>query len=267
MDDEKENLLEEVLQLAVHEPAYRPQFYAVLMTSQVYIIGQANEATDDGDGEELLEAGSNIQIQHLESPDGSTVVPFFSSLDVLEKSVAEDVPYLQIAARALFEITEGETLHLNPMSNCGKEFSAQEVARLLAGGSGMGGLTEMIEVDTQVTLGQPANYPYKMVDSLTLLFSKYREIKKAYLALMHDDFSEGEPRLIVGVEAEGNVDGIMRLAAEVAAAVVPDGKEVGLYVLGGDDGGISGYLRSETRPFYERKWGTRLWSRLGYGRA
>lgn len=264
MDDDTENVLEEVLQLAVHEPAYRPQFYDVLMRAQVYIIGEMADA--DGGGREL-EAGSRIQIQHLEAPDGSTVVPFFSSIEVLEKSVADDVPYLQISVRALFEITEGENLHLNPMSNCGKAFSVKEVARLLDGGSGMGGTSQRVALDTPVTLGQPANYPYKMVDSLTLLFAQHMAIKKAYLALMHDDFSSYEPRLIVGVEAEGDVDATMRLAAEVAAAAVPDGDSVGMYVLGEDDGGISRYLRSETKPFYERKWGARLWSWLGSRRA
>lgn len=266
MDDEKENLLEEMLQLAASEPAYRPQFYQVLMNSEVYIIGETNRAGSKSGLERVMVAGSRLNIQHLEAPDGSTVVPFFSSMDVLLKSVADEVPCLQIAVRNLFAVTEGETLHLNPMSNCGKEFIPEEVADLLAGGSGIGCATQMIELDTQVTLGQPAQYPYKLVDSLTLLFAKYGSVKRAYLALMKDSFAQTQPRLIVGVEAKGDVENIMRMAAEVATAVAPEGEPVGLYRIGADDGGISEYLVNETTPFYERSWGARLWSKLG-GRA
>src|SRR5690554_7899974 len=71
-----ENKLEEILRLAADEPAHRPQFCEVLLSSQVFLLGTTG--VPGTDGEVNLEAGSKIQIQHWEKADGSPVIPFFS---------------------------------------------------------------------------------------------------------------------------------------------------------------------------------------------
>src|SRR5690554_4353683 len=68
-----ENKLEEILRLAADEPAHRPQFCEVLLSSQVFLLGTTG--VPGTDGEVNLEAGSKIQIQHWEKADGSPVIP------------------------------------------------------------------------------------------------------------------------------------------------------------------------------------------------
>ncbi|RUO29722.1 endopeptidase IV [Aliidiomarina sedimenti] len=265
MEITEENKLEEILRLAAGEPAHRPQFCEVLLSSKVFVLGTTAEA--DTDGEVYLEAGSKIQIKHWEKADASPVIPFFSSLEVLQKSIEREESFLALPARSLFEMTEGARLVLNPMSEYGKEFSPEEVAQLLSIGISRAPSPRVVEKETKVLLGQPSNYPSRMVDSLTQLLAKHSNVKKAYLALMHDTSVDERPHLIVGIEAEGGSEKVMREAGNVAGDTAPDGEPVDLYPVHENEQGVSDYFINQTKPFYERKWGSRLRSWLGSGRA
>src|SRR5690606_41966409 len=109
-----------MLRLAAEEPAHRPAFCEVLMDSQVFLLGTTG--APGVDGVVNLEAGDNIQIKNWQKPDGSPVIPFFSSLEVLKKSIEAEESYLVLSVRSLFEMTLGATLVLNHRSDYGKEF-------------------------------------------------------------------------------------------------------------------------------------------------
>lgn len=265
MEITKENKLEEILRLAADEPAHRPQFYEVLLNSDVFVLGTAG--APDVDGELNLEAGQEVQIQSWEKADGSPVIPFFSSLEVLQKSISSEESYLALPLRSLFEMTKGATLFLNPKSNYGKEFLPDEVVHLLSTGVGQAPVQRVVEKETRVLLGQPSNYPSKMVDSLTQLFAKRNNVTKAYLALMHDTSIDERPHLIVGIEADGDIERVMREAGSVATDTAPQGEPVDLYRISENDSGLSQYFINETNPFYEKKWGSKLKSWLGVGKA
>lgn len=254
----EENKLEEILRLAADEPAHRPEFCEVLLASSIYVLGHTGMTESDEEEEVNLEAGSNIQIQHWEKPDGSPVIPFFSSLEVLQKSIKSEDSYIALPARSLFEMTVGAELFLNPKSDYGKEFIAEEVQHLLSTGISQAPSQRVVEKETKVLLGQPSNYPAKMIDSLTQLFSKNSDVKAAYLALMHDTSVDEKPHLIVGVEAEGEVEKLMREAGNVAGDTGPEGEPVDLYRVNQNDSGLSQYFITETKPFYEKSWGGKL---------
>jgi hypothetical protein len=260
-----ENKLEEILRLAADEPAHRPQFCEVLLSSQVFLLGTTG--VPGTDGEVNLEAGSKIQIQHWEKADGSPVIPFFSSLEVLQKSINSEESYLALPVRSLFEMTQGATLFLNPKSDYGKEFVPEEVAHLLSIGISQAPSQRVVEKETKVLLGQPSNYPSKMVDSLTQLLAKHSNVKRAYLALMHDASVDEKPHLIVGIEADGDIERVMREAGNVAGDTAPEGEPVDLYRVNENDSGLSQYFINQTKPFYEKKWGSKLKSWFGVGKA
>lgn len=265
MDITQENTLEEILRLAAKEPAHRPQFCEVLLSSQVFLLGTTNEHGNDE--RVTLEAGTQVQIQHWEKSDGTAVIPFFSSLEVLQKSIESEQSYLELPARSLFEITQGATLFLNPRSDYGKEFVPEEVAHLLSIGLSQVPSNRVVEKETKVLLGQPSNYPSKMVDSITQLLSKHSNVKRAFLALMHDTSLDEKPHLVVGIEAEGNIEKVIREVGNVAADTAPDGEPVDLYRVTENEPGVSDYLINQTKPFYERKWGSKLRAWIGVGRS
>jgi len=252
----EENKLEEILKLAAGEPAHRPQFCEVLLNSKVFLLGTAGGS--GADGEMNLEAGSKIQLQHWEKADGSPVIPFFSSLEVLQESIDSEESYLALPALSLFEMTQGATLFLNPKSDYGKEFIPEEIAHLLSIGITQAPSQRVVEKETNVLLGQPSSYPSEMVDSLTQLLAKHSNVKKAYLALMHDTSVDEKPHLIVGIEADGDIEKVMREAGSVAGDTVPKGEPVDLYRVKDNESGVSEYLINQTEPFYEKRWGSKL---------
>lgn len=261
---EDETHLEELLRLAAKEPAHRPEFYQVLLESDVYVLGTAGSGPE---GPVTLAEGSTIELQNWESADGTPVLPFFSSLKTLQQAIEVEASYLQLPARALFEMTPGATLFLNPKAPYGKEFLPSEVQSLLADGLSRAPQQRIAEKETRVLLGQPAEYPAQMIDSLTQLFAKHPNVKRGYVALMHDASLDEKPHLIVGIEASDDVERVIAEAGEVAADTAPEGEPVDLLRVQTGDSGVSRYLLEETKPFYERRWGARLRALLGSGRA
>jgi hypothetical protein len=250
MEIEQENLLEKLLRQAADEPAHRPDFYKVLLGSDIYALGSAGGA---GEGEMNLAAGSKVEIVNWEKQDGASVIPFFSSLQVLQKSIETEQSYLMLPAKSLFEMTLGANLFLNPKSLYGKEFLPEEVRQLLSDGVSGKPVTRIVEKETRILIGQPADYPLKMIDSLTKLLSRHGNVKRAFIELMHDTSVDEKPHLIVGIEADGNVELVMSEAGSVARDTAPDGEAVDFFRISGDDTGLSSYFLNESQPFYERK--------------
>lgn len=263
MDAQQENTLEKSLRLAADEPAYRPDFFRTLLSSTIYVLGTAGAE----EGNVTLEAGSKIAILRWEKQDGTPVIPFFSSLATLQNSIDGEQPYLELSARSLFEMTLGTHLFLNPKAPFGKELFPEEVQHLLSEGIGQKVIERTLQKETKVLLGQPAKYPSEMVDSLTQLLAKHHNVKRAFLALMHDASIDEHPHLVVGIEVDGDFELVLREAGSVAGDTAPDGEPVDLYRISEDESGLSRYFLTQTDPFYERKWGSKLRSFFGFGKA
>ncbi|MEG3134025.1 enhanced serine sensitivity protein SseB [Rouxiella sp. T17] len=261
-----ENELERLLKLSVTQAAYRPAFYQTLLESTVWVLGDAGQqfAGQDATGAEKI-AGSELNLLHWEKQDGSSIIPFFSSVEVLERAAAgeseDEQSFVALPARVLFEMTQGEELFLNPKSEYGKEFYPSEITLLLNTG-GLAAPTELVlDAESQLLIGQPEEYPSAMVDALTTLFSQKKPVRRAFLALIHDKSVDPEPNLLVGIEADGSeseVDALIREAGNVASETSPDDKPVDFCVVNEKERGLSHYLVSHTQPFYQRKWGSWL---------
>src|SRR5262245_59759236 len=94
----EETALEAALRLAASDPAARPDFYRLLLESEVFVIGATAHKKE---GARTLDAGEKIGIQNWTRKDGSSVVPFFTSLDALQRAISEPADYLKLDARAL----------------------------------------------------------------------------------------------------------------------------------------------------------------------
>lgn len=264
MESTAENALEIALRQAASEPAARPEFLRLLLESQIFILGHSDAA---GDGDSPLPAGSNLAIVHWTREDGSQAIPFFSSLPTLQRSIEGEQPYIMLSARALFELTQGAALFLNPRSDYGKEFFPEEISALLETGSSQRPKRRLVEKERRVLLAQPQDYPAEMVSSLTLLLAKHARVKAAYLALMHEPGATPEQSLVIGIEGEGDLDAALQEAGMVAGDTAPRDVPVDITRVQPGDPGFSEYFLNSTTPFYERRWGTRLKSALGFLRT
>ncbi len=127
--------------------------------------------------------------------------------------------------------------------------------------------TRVIQKETKVLLGQPANYPSEMVSALTTLLAKHSAVKAAYLCLMHDPSSDEKPSIVVGFDGDKDLSEAMKEAGSVAVDTAPKGELVDFVALKKGESGISDYMYKSVKPFYERTWGSKLVSLFSPGRA
>lgn len=262
--NEPTNDLERKLMLAADNPAARPEFYKTLMSSSVFVIGFSDS---EGDGAGTIPAGAKLSAVNWKKNDGSPIIPFFTSLEALKRTLKEESKYVALPAKSFFEITLGSFLVLNPASPYGKEFFPNEIKALLETGVNQAPQTRVVQKETKVLLGQPANYPSEMVSALTALLAKHAVVKAAYLCLMHDPSSAEKPSLVVEFEGEADLGEAMKEAGSVAADTVPKGELVDFVVLKKGESGISDYMFKSVKPFYERTWGAKLRSLFSSGKA
>ncbi|MFC0225064.1 enhanced serine sensitivity protein SseB [Serratia aquatilis] len=251
--------LERLLKLAVAGPAHRPAFFRELLDSAIYILGDSEQVPQQGDI--TLNAETPVNIQHWEKQDGSSIIPFFSSLETLQNAVEDEQPFIAMPARVLFEITQGADLFLNPKAEYGKEFFPDEIAMLLATGGVVKPAERYIDEETQILLGQPEEYPSAMVDALTTLFSQRKSVRRAFLALMHDRAVDEKPNLLIGLEVDGEqaeIENLINEAGSVASETAPNDDPVDFCLVSEKDRGVSHYLITHTQPFYQRRWGSWL---------
>lgn len=261
---EPSNYLEQKLRHAADDPASRPEFYKALMEADVFVIGFTDS---EGEGTSTIPAGTNLSIVNWEKNDGTPIIPFFTSLESLQRALKEEAKYVALPAKSFFEMTLGSFLVLNPSSPYGKEFFPNEVHALLETGMNHAPKTRTVQKETKVLLGQPATNPSEMVFALTSLLAKHSAVKAAYLCLMHDPSSSEKPSLVVGFEGDTDLSEAMKEAGSVAADTAPKGELVDFIVLRRGEPGISEYMFTSAKPFYERTWGSKLRSLFGSGRA
>ena len=126
-----QNELEKALVEAVKNPSSAPDFYRLLLQSDLLVMGAA-EGQEDAQEQFSLAPGSNLKLV-TGLKDGSQYLPIFSSLARMQEFVQQESKYLSVNGRALLELTLGGPIILNPASQYGKELSPQQVQQLLAG--------------------------------------------------------------------------------------------------------------------------------------
>lgn len=95
-----------------------PDFIEQLLISDIYCL-----ATQDH--------SQKVEFRVLETPEGEQAIPFFLSLDIIQRDIAENAEYIKINAKQFFEMTQGATLVLNPTSELSKEFQPEEIKAIL----------------------------------------------------------------------------------------------------------------------------------------
>ncbi|HET8685254.1 MAG TPA: enhanced serine sensitivity protein SseB C-terminal domain-containing protein, partial [Methanosarcina sp.] len=183
------------------------------------------------------------------------------------RALKEESKYVALSAKSFFELTLGSYLVLNPASPYGKEFFPHEIQAMLETGMNQAPQTRVVQKETKVLLGQPANYPSEMVSALTELLAKHSAVKAAYLCLMHDPSSSDKPIFIIGFEGDNDLTEAMKEAGSVAADTAPKGELVDFTIIKRGETGIGDYMFKSVKPFYERTWGAKLRSLFSTGKA
>lgn len=248
MGKQELNSLEEALKLATDDCATRPEFCRVLMQSLVFILAD-NPNVGQKEQESL---GKDVRVEKWQRQDGTLAIPFFSSLEKLKKTVKKKQSYLALPARSLFEMTAGDRLVLNPLSDYSKEFCPEEIKNLLETGVSHELSEQVLDVETDLILSQPEPQPYEMLDSLKKMFREHQGVKRAFIAFAKDQKNEANSQHLLCVDIEGDAEKVYRSVGAVVGDVAPGRMPVSLYRLSDEDSPLNHYFSTNAQPFYER---------------
>ena len=125
------NALETLMQSAVSNPAKIPDFYRVLLDSELYIL--TPEAELELGGRRSLKPNEAINIATVEFQ-GKPWHPAFTAPERVSAYLKEPETCLEAKARDLFALLPaGSNFWLNPQSECQKPLPGDEISLLLSG--------------------------------------------------------------------------------------------------------------------------------------
>lgn len=251
----QKNALEVALEKASVEAGLRPQFFRLLMESTVCLPGVTTNVATTAT---VCSSDSNeLELQRWEKHDGTLVVPFFSSPAALRQVMGAQAPFLVMSVRALFEFTQGEILYLNAKLPQGKEFTPQEITRLLNGDNNLLSEQEILQGGGRLLLSELKTQPEYIISPLISLFSTLKTVKRAFICEVKEP-SQKEGNLLIGIEADGDIEQIIQAAGSAATEAMDDDEAVDICQVYADDSGISHFMIAHIPPFYQRRWGSFL---------
>jgi hypothetical protein len=106
----------------------------------------------------------------------------------------------------------------------------------------------VIKENTKIMLGQPANYPYEMVNALSSFFKKNKEIESAYVFLAHKE-GDQKPNLLLIIDFTGDKAVLFPRIAAVAQDFLGEDEYIDLIPL---DSNFGKDAINDSTPFYKR---------------
>ena len=178
-------------------------------------------APDGGrDGKTTLKQNTTIQFQLITSQDGRTFFPAFTDWPQLRKLCGpRDQQTMVLTFDDYASMLSGDSraagFVVNPFSaplTLDRDFVAQ-LAKQKKERAGYS--RQVIQKNTKVLLGDPADYPHAMVDAICLAVQDLEEVKRLYLRLMSRP-DESQPSYLVVVDHCGEQDTVFRTIADAA---------------------------------------------------
>ena len=243
------NELERLLDLACSEPGYAPEFYRCLLASEVYAL-IPTEGHGMGEGK--------LRFVMWRGADGIDVIPYFASRGALRRALQPGWQPITFSGRAFLKVTRGATVVLNPNEVATSRLTPVEVTLLLDTGAVSSPERGTPTGDLMSSLRVAATPPTATLQSLSVLFSRHRSVRRAYLALYFPpEMPETRCYLIVIRMDDRDTERLVRESAQVMLDVPPD-LGTDLIVCFDDTHDLLQLVADLASPFYDQAWGERL---------
>lgn len=234
-----ENRLEEALVRAVKSPATAPEFYQLLLESDLLVLGTV-EGREDATSQFSLEPGGQFNLVTGER-NGERFLPVFSSLPRMQTYLKQESRYLAVNGRALFDLTRGAPVILNPGSEYGRELTPDQIEKLLDAGAPAG---------QPLAAGEVA-YPTVLVNILTTVFEKDPGIEAAWVITITAPDRGGESHPLIGIETAGDMAALVAEIERAASQQLP-GMVFDVQRVDRNRPAAMADRLLQTQPFYQR---------------
>ncbi len=171
------NPLEEALVRAVQDPAARSAFTALALQSELLVA--TPEAPERGE-HRTLESDETISILNIRADNGASYPAVFTSEARLMECFGAGAGFMALKGDALLAMIADTGAWLNPASDCGVMWAADDIAAMLGQP-----VTRTVQQDTQVMLGEPHQRPEQLIANLTAALAEIPQVDAAWLALAH----------------------------------------------------------------------------------
>jgi hypothetical protein len=200
---EPENEIERLLVRAASDPFARAAFTRALMDAQIFLVLVPDgPVQQQPDGSVKVPEGTKLSLPSA-SRGEVKLLPFFTSPSRARAWFKGEYIVVPDKTRDLFIRYSSALFVLNPASDYGKEFTPDEVRRLLSGQFDEGPDTEIIQKAEQVLLSHPADVPKKLVAALGRELGALKSVRGAWL-MQAMRGNQKEPSWMLGVDNMGN---------------------------------------------------------------
>lgn len=242
-----ENDLERALVRAFEEPGARRAFLERFADAEL-----AFALVDSGDPKE------GYIVPEVSDDDMSFVPIFTSEARVRAMFGDETLMVISQSFRQIAAQVEDANFVLNPGSECGREFSAKDVAAILKGDftSAAAGFDASDDDDDgdvggpPTAVGRPSPVPTHLTRPLAALFAAMPEVRAAHVAQAVFADPSGVKRLVIGVSADGDLDAVFDKVADVLSEVAKQSDVIDFVSVPGSP--LDGYFERDAAPFYRK---------------
>jgi hypothetical protein len=200
---EAENEIERLLVRAASDPFARAAFTRALMDAQIFLVLVPDgPVQQQPDGSVKVPDGTKLNLPSATRGEVK-LLPFFTSPSRAHTWFQGEYIVVPDKTRDLFVRYSSALFVLNPASDYGKEFTPDEVRRLLSGHFDDGPATEVIQKQEQVLLSRPADVPTELIAALGRELGALKSVRAAYL-MQAMRGSQSNPSWMLGVDNMGN---------------------------------------------------------------
>lgn len=220
---------------------------ALLKTAYFLMVFDGNliHDTPDAEGRITIQAKSTLELPMFSNSEGKSLHFAFTDWAALgewNNAPNQNTLVVQlddIASMVLSEKLDCAGAVINP---CGQDlFLDRQRLAYLTGRAN----PQVIKEDTQVMIGEPANYPSALVDAVIKTAKPLREVKKIWLALM---VKEGEQSYLLVVDHKGDRSQVNNA---IAQATMPHLDRMFLDIVDADSDFGKSAIGSR-KPFFKR---------------
>ena len=220
---EPENDIERALVRAATEPAERAGFVRALMDARIFVVLTAENGSivPGPDGTATVKEGAALRMATAQRGN-ETLLAFFTAKSRAQAWFKGEHVVAPETTRGLFSRAPDQSYVLNPGSEYGKEFTRDEVKRLLAGRFDSG-QAETLLTPEQVLLAHPRVKPEALIAALARELGALGSVSGAWLTLAHRQ-SHAEPSWMLGVKHDGAWNDVRGAIGRAVAGNVLEGR-------------------------------------------